>query len=171
MATFSPGSCSTAHQARINDALGIVQRTIANWNLPCLSDLRTQIVDYLDCGVTISCDDCDINGSSVVGSDAFTLCEDFLDTATLQRIAAVAFHEIVHAAGGTELDAEALENHFFAGAGATAPTAGDWPLFQSDGGQFVIWDSSTGELFELCMEDSFTTTPGTQLTPVFVPPS
>jgi hypothetical protein len=171
MATFSPGSCSTTHQARINDALDLVRRRIANWDLPCLGDLRTQILDYLACSLTISCEDCDVNGSSVRGSDAITLCEDFLDTATLQRISAVVFHEMVHAAGGTELDAEALENHFFTGAGATAPTSDDWPKFSSDGGEFVIWDSSTGQLFELCMADSFTTTPGTQLTPTFIEPS
>jgi hypothetical protein len=46
------------------------------------------------------------------------------------RLPAVLFHELVHVAGGSELDAEALENALFTPKeGAVAPTAADWADF------------------------------------------
>jgi hypothetical protein len=60
------------------------------------------------------------------------------------RFEAVVFHEMVHACGGTELDSEAFENHCYRGAGATAPTSGDFPKFRDDGGRWVNWNGATG---------------------------
>jgi hypothetical protein len=59
---------------------------------------------------------------------------------------AVVFHEMIHRCGGTELDAEAFENHCFRGAGATAPTPDDFPKFKKYGSKFVDWNESTGEV-------------------------
>jgi hypothetical protein len=60
------------------------------------------------------------------------------------RFDAVVFHEMIHRSGGTELDAEAFENHCFRGAGATAPTRDDFPQFKKTGSRFVDWNESTG---------------------------
>ncbi len=46
------------------------------------------------------------------------------------RLPAVLFHELVHVAGGSELDAEAFENALFTPReGAVMPTAADWTDF------------------------------------------
>lgn len=160
-------TCSDAHRDIIRRCLPSIQTVLDNWDLPCLVDLRNQLQDYLNCAVEISCQDCDIDGRTVE-ADAIILCRDALDVNSLERTCAVAFHEMVHAAGGTELDSEALENHFFAGMGATMPTPGDFDLFRSDGGEFVEWDENTGELFELCMDESYAVSRGSRLSPIFL---
>ncbi|MFB3818224.1 MAG: hypothetical protein ACE147_11220 [Candidatus Methylomirabilales bacterium] len=51
------------------------------------------------------------------------------------RLPAVLFHELVHVAGGSELDAEAFENLLFTTAeGAVPPTSGDWSSFAAHQG-------------------------------------
>lgn len=51
------------------------------------------------------------------------------------RLTAVLFHELVHVAGGNELDAEAFENLVFnAEEGAVPPTADDWSKFAAHQG-------------------------------------
>jgi len=51
------------------------------------------------------------------------------------RLPAVLFHELVHVAGGSELDAEAFENLLFTTAeGAVPPTSDDWSSFTASQG-------------------------------------
>jgi hypothetical protein len=84
---------------------------------------------------------------------------------------------MVHSVGGTELDAEALENHFFGGAGATPPTdPEDFDDFRANGGEFVIWDATTGAVFEKCLsggswDTAPTVTRGVQLGVAFNDPT
>lgn len=160
-------NCSDAHRRIISQTFPAIQNVLDNWDLPCLTDVRDQLQDYLNCLLEIACEDCDIDGQTRE-DDAIVLCRDALDSNTLQRTTAVAFHEMVHAAGGTELDSEALENHFFALNGATMPTSGDFADFRSNGGNFVEWVEDTGELFELCMDDSYNISRGSALRPVFL---
>lgn len=85
------------------------------------------------------------------GRDAITFAKQITVNAasfdyTSARFDAVLFHEMIHRWGGTELDAEAFENHCFYGAGATAPTPTDFPLFRKAGSRFVDWNESTGEV-------------------------
>ncbi len=48
-----------------------------------------------------------------------------------ERQAAVLFHEMVHACGGEELDAETLERVYFKDRGATRPDRNDFEEFES----------------------------------------
>lgn len=148
-------TCNATDQQLINTALGTIRNTVDNnWNLNGLDAVRQSLRDQLNCSLEIDCNSPDCAGldgrSPARGEARVQLCGALGNTQN--RLTAVLFHEMVHGAGGTELDAEALENHFFAGAGATAPTGGtnandDFPLFRSDGGSWIIWDEGTCELF------------------------
>jgi hypothetical protein len=96
-----------------------------------------------------------------IGGNEITLTPSAFGS-TAARFEAIVFHELVHHAGGTELDAEAFENHCYAGSGATGPTEGDFDDFRSDGGNFVSWNQSSGAL---------TTTAGETLSPNFIDPT
>lgn len=62
------------------------------------------------------------------------------------------FHELVHATGGMELDAEVLEHLYGQAFGEkedTAPDGGGLNNFASVGGKWFDWDSTKGSaLFE-----------------------
>lgn len=168
-------NCSLSQRTAINAALADIQTKLNSWGLPCLTGLRDSIQDMLNCSLEVDCDnDCDLNGYTYRGSGKITICPPtFADTQA--RINAVVFHEIVHAAGGTELDAEALENHFYTGNGATSPSSSDWDSFHDDGGEYVIWDEDSGDLFEKCVDsgswdEGDTVTRGVELTPNFNEP-
>ncbi len=171
-------TCNATQRTQVNTALAVIQGILNNWNLPCLTGLRNELQDFINCALEINCDgSCSsgIVGYSGIGSGRINLCTGAF-SGTQQRLNAITFHEMIHAAGGTELDAEALENHFFAGSGATAPTSGDWDDFHDDGGEFVIWNEDTGQLFERCVEsgswyESDTVTQGVQLNPNFIEPN
>ncbi|HSB69438.1 MAG TPA: hypothetical protein VLT62_08915 [Candidatus Methylomirabilis sp.] len=70
------------------------------------------------------------------------------------RLAAVLLHEMVHAACGLELDAEAFENALFEGAGATPPDDDgkddDWDKFRRRNWEgrwvYLVRDRSNGNL-------------------------
>jgi hypothetical protein len=65
------------------------------------------------------------------------------------RLPALVFHELIHIARGTELDAETFENGWFLPAeGARPPTAEDWVLFGRDRycGRWVRLDPRTGRV-------------------------
>jgi len=97
-----------------------------------------------------------------IGGSEITLAPSAFGS-TSARFEAIVFHELVHHAGGTELDAEAFENHCYAGAGATGPTdPGDFDSFRADGGNFVSWNQSSGAL---------ATTAGDALSPNFIDPT
>src|SRR5688572_23191075 len=59
-----------------------------------------------------------------IGGNEITLTPSAFASSSA-RFEAIVFHELVHHAGGTELDAEAFENHCYAGSGATSPTDPD----------------------------------------------
>lgn len=74
------------------------------------------------------------------------------------RVGPVLLHELTHACGGKELDSEAVEFACFNRNGDTLPFGDDWDKFRDetdalDGndkervGQFVIWNSDTGEVW------------------------
>lgn len=56
------------------------------------------------------------------------------------------FHELIHHCGGTELDSEALENHCYGGSCGFGPTSSDFEKFRNDGGRFVNWNGTTGQV-------------------------
>lgn len=165
-------NCSDAHRDIINRCLESMQEILNSWDLPCLTDVREQLQFYLDGGLEITCEDCDsdtLQGYTPGGEDdVIVICRNTLNNSSEQRTCIVMFHEMIHAAGGTELDSEALESHFFTGAGATPPTAEDFTLFRARGGEFVEWVEATGELFGICMDESYATSRGSQLSPVFI---
>jgi len=149
-------TCSVAQQRRLNNALAGIQRILNRWDLPCITNLRDRLQDRINCSLRLNCStgsDCSgLDGyTDSIGSPNVTICN--VDGKTDQRLLAVLFHEMVHSCDGTELDSEAIENHFLAGAGATFPTEpGDFDSFRDDGGNYVIWDSATGRVFERCTE-------------------
>jgi hypothetical protein len=141
--------CSPNERTMITNALNDIRTTIGTCIPGDAADLRQRINDMLASALLIDC-----NAAGCAGLDGFTPVRgEFRVTVcpgpfgSQNRTNAVLFHEMVHAAGGTELDAEAFENHCYAGRGAVAPTPGDFPLFRSDGGTWTIWDESTGEVF------------------------
>ena len=96
-----------------------------------------------------------------VGGNEVTLSPSAF-ASTPARFEAIVFHELIHHCGGTELDAEAFENHCYAGAGATSPTdPDDFDDFRANGGNFVNWNQATGQL----------TAGGNTLSPNFVDPT
>jgi hypothetical protein len=174
-----PGTptCNQSEQTLINTALNTIRTTVDNWGLSGTANLVQSLRDMLDCSLEIDCNAPECAGlagrTPARGEHRVQLCGAL--TGTQQRLTAVLFHEMIHAAGGTELDAEAFESHFFAGSGATAPTSSDWPLFQSDEGTFVLWDQGTCDLFvKRLVGGSWTEPPtverGDELTPDFCAP-
>ena len=62
------------------------------------------------------------------------VCENaFRDKRGKDRLATILFHEMVHACGGEELDAETLEKKYFDGRGATDPDKDDFEEFKRRG--------------------------------------
>ena len=172
-------TCSPAQQARIRAALGTIQGILNRWDLPCITNVRDRLQDRLNCSLTVNCStgsDCtNLLGYNPWNSSEVTLC--FVDSRTQAGLTATLFHEMVHSVGGKELDSEALEGHFFGGAGASPPTdPDDFDDFRSNGGDFVIWDQGTGQVFERCTEggswnSSPTVTRGRALSVNFVDPT
>ena len=173
-------TCSATQQQRLNRLLGRIQAILNRWDLPCLTNVRDRLQDRINCSLRLNCSsgtDCDgLDGyTDSRGSPNVTLCN--MDGKTDARLTAILFHEMVHSVDGTELDAEALENHFLGGAGATFPSEpDDFDSFRSDGGNYVTWEASTGRVFERCVEggswnSSSTVTNGVQLSVNFTEPT
>ncbi len=77
---------------------------------------------------------------------------------------AVLFHELIHVAGGEELDAETFENLLFTPSeGAVQPTRDDWSAFVAERrtGQWVRLNARTGAII-----DCSTSNPILRFTPV-----
>jgi hypothetical protein len=172
-------NCNADQRRMIAAALADIQTTI---NGSCIPDeaasLRQKFRDMLACALLIDCNPsgCEgLNGfTPVAGEFRVALCASTFSSGQ-NRVNAVLFHEMVHAAGGTELDAEAFENNCYAGRGATAPTPDDFPSFRSDRGVWVLWDEPSGRLNTKRREggswvgDPERIVPGTQLSPNFRP--
>lgn len=140
----SEPTCSRAEIDAIFTALDGVCDTLDSWGLTGLEDLR----DCLRGGSEAVIWKCGSLGDSIVGQTSgneITLAPSAFGSST-SRFEAILFHEMIHVCGGTELDSEALENHFYRGAGATVPTSDDFPKFRDDGGRWVNWDGSTGSV-------------------------
>jgi len=73
------------------------------------------------------------------------------------RLSAVLLHELVHAAGGMELDAETFENMLFTHEeGASAPSEDDWPEFEAqhyEGWWCYLDRNSKGRVIDLWRRD------------------
>jgi hypothetical protein len=176
-------TCNATDQGRIRTALGTIRNVVDNrWNLNGLDGIRQSLRDMLNCSLEIDCNNPDCatlaGRTPSRGEHRIQLCGAL--GGTQARLTATLFHEMIHAGGGTELDAEALENHFFAGAGATMPTGGtgardDFPLFRSDRGNWILWDEPSCQLFvKRLVGGSWIESPreerGGQLTPRFCVP-
>jgi hypothetical protein len=176
---IEPGTptCTQGERDRINTALSTIRTVIDNWDLSGTGNLVQSLRDMINCSLEIEC-----NAQACSGLDGRTpargqhrvqLCGGL--NGTQARLTAVLFHEMIHAGGGPELDAEAFENHFFAGSGATAPFGNDFTLFRRDRGTFVIWDETTCDLFvRRLVGGSWVESPreerGDELRPNFCPP-
>jgi hypothetical protein len=157
-------TCSQTQVNQIGAALCAINRRVDGCSLRGLQGLK-------DCLRRASQDvvwKCGTLGANVIaqtdsiGGDEITLTPSAF-ASTTNRFEAIVFHELVHHCGGTELDAEAFENHCYNGAGATAPTdPGDFDDFRANGGNFVTWNQTTGQL---------TTTAGDTLSPTFIDPT
>ncbi len=172
-------NCDANQRQMIANALNDIRNTINGGCIPNeAAQLRQRLQDMLSCSLLIDCNPPGCEGldgrTPVRGEFRVIVCAGGFG-AGQNRANAVLLHEMVHAAGGTELDAEAFENNCYGGRGATSPTADDFPKFRSDGGTWTIWDESTGQVFTKRREggswigDPERITRGTQLTPVFRP--
>lgn len=138
----SERTCSQAQIDAIFTALDGICAKISACSLRGLQDLKDCLRGTSE-NVVWKCDNL---GDSVVGQTSgneITLSPTAF-ASTASRLEAIVFHEMVHACGGTELDSEAFENHCYRGAGATPPTADDFPKFRDEGGRWVNWNGSTG---------------------------
>ena len=137
-------TCDTTERSQVSTALSDVEDTtdVENWDLSGVEALRTCLRSKIGT-IEIHCEGCSF--AAYQSGNRVTMCTGtFSDTQ--DRINAVVFHELVHACGGTELDAEAFENHFYRLSGATAPCCGDFEKFRCDGGNFVNWNRTTGQV-------------------------
>lgn len=135
-------TCSTSQTNLIFAALDNINIRVDGCNLRGLDDLKSGVKNAFKNVVWT----CGSLGDSIAGrtnGNEITLTPTAFGS-TFSRFEAIVFHEIIHACGGTELDSEALENHCYRGAGASPPTAGDFPKFRDDGGNFVNWNGSSG---------------------------
>lgn len=140
----SERTCTPSEINAIFNALDGVCAKVAACSLRGLDDLKNCIRQASDNIVW----KCASLGDSIVGQTSgneITLTPTAFSSSS-NRFEAIVFHEIIHACGGTELDSEAFENHCYRGAGATAPTSGDFPKFRDDGGRFVDWNGTTGQV-------------------------
>lgn len=153
-------TCNSTQINQIFTALCAINRKVNSCTLSNLNTLKSCLTNAFSTVVW----KCGNLGGSIVAQSSgneITLTPNAFGSTTA-RFEAIVFHELIHHCGGTELDAEAFENHCYAGAGATFPTSSDWPKFRDDGGNFVNWNRTTGTV---------TTTAGDTLGVSFVDPS
>lgn len=134
---------SCRNPGRIRDLMrDILIRVATECDVP--DRLKERFVRRLP-AVTISCADLgDVHGRTR-GQD-ITLNRTSINERVL-------FHELIHAMGGRELDAEVYERH--CAPTETDPTRDDWPKFFRDSeawgrlraGPLVIWDPCTGDVW------------------------
>jgi hypothetical protein len=147
--------CSVDQQRRILDAFN---NFIGSAALNCFAGLREKLREKFD-DIEIDCTDsaCDkLDGRN--SGNKILICNT-----TANRVGPVLLHELVHACGGDELDSEAVEHACFVFNGATAPFGDDWDKFRSETdelngnekervGEFCIWNSDTGEVWQKVVE-------------------
>jgi hypothetical protein len=153
-------TCSSTEINQIFTALCAINRRVDGCSLSGLTGLKDCIRNAFNT-VVWKCATLDPGTVAQSSGNEITLTPGAFGS-TAARFEAIVFHELVHHCGGTELDSEALENHCYAGNGATFPTSDDWQKFRDDGGNFVNWDRTSGRL---------TTTAGDTLSPSFPDPN
>jgi hypothetical protein len=137
-------TCNQTQVDAIGAALDRIYLKVDGCDLSDLDDLK-QCIKRAHLDVVWRC--ASLSGSTVAqtSGNEITLTPTAF-ASTTARFDAIVFHEVIHSCGGTELDSEAFENHCYRGAGATAPTSSDFPKFRDDGGRFVNWNGSTGQV-------------------------
>jgi hypothetical protein len=142
--------CSSAQQTAITNAYNnFINKTC----LDCFPGLKKCLEDKWK---TIEIDCTDPDCSKLDGRQSGN--KILICNTSATRVGPLLLHELVHACGGTELDAEAVEHACFNGNGATLPFGDDWDKFRSetselDGnakervGKYAIWNSDTGEVW------------------------
>jgi hypothetical protein len=135
--------CSQAQVDAIINSLNRTYTKIDNCDLRGLTDLKNCLKRSHTSDVVWNCAGLGANVVGQTSGNEITITPTAF-ASTQARLDAIIFHEMIHRCGGTELDAEAFENHCFRNAGATAPTSDDFPKFRDDGGRFVNWNGSTG---------------------------
>jgi len=135
-------TCNEGQRNAIFAALNDIGNKLNNCTLKGISNIISALRSKMDT-VVFDCESCDLAGR--FSDNEVAVCNGTFSS-TQNRINAVVFHELIHAIGGTELDSEAFENHCYRGQGATAPTSDDFPKFRDDGGNFVNWDGTTGQV-------------------------
>lgn len=139
-------ACDTNQRRVINAALTDICNKLNNCTLRGISKLISTLNSKKK-SVCFNCEGCSYDAYiNHLGGDRITVCNRSFSSYTQNRMNAIIFHELVHAAGGTELDAEAFENHCYRGQGATAPTSDDFSKFRREGGTWVNWDRKTGNV-------------------------
>lgn len=135
-------TCSQTQVNQIAAALDRIYEKVDECDLRGLNDLK-RCIKRADRDVVWRCASLSGNTVGQTSGNEITLTPSAFSSTT-NRFEAIVFHEIIHHCGGTELDAEAFENHCYRRAGATAPTSDDFPKFRDDGGRFVNWNRTTG---------------------------
>ena len=140
-------TCSQQQVNQIGAALCAINAKVNACSLSGLQNLKDCIRNAFN-DVNWTCGTLSGNAvaqTNAIGGNEITLTPAAFSS-TVSRFEAIVFHELIHHCGGTELDAEAFENHCYASGGRTAPTSSDFPDFRNDGGNFVTWNPTTGQV-------------------------
>jgi len=149
--TLVPDCNSTQRKNIVNAYNNFIKNSCLN----CISGIQGKLKDKWD-EVTIDCTDPDCSDLDGLNSgNDILICDT-----SANRVGSVLLHEMVHAIDGEELDSEAVEFACFNGNGATMenPSGEDWDKFFSKTkklnnyrwervGEYVIWNSNTGEVW------------------------
>jgi len=96
----------------------------------------------------------DVFGTSHVNGRDLDMCTPELPPTGIQTDTDVTvFHELIHCAGGVEIDAWSMENHFYRFHGTISPSTSTFCGETSNvggglrAGTFVVWEPATGAVF------------------------
>ncbi|HEY4570859.1 MAG TPA: hypothetical protein VIH10_15400 [Kribbella sp.] len=153
-------NCSVMEQAAITAAFTFVHSTA----IPAVRAFGglDSLANTLD-GFTVASIDLDCRGAScrmgVFGTSHLNghdldLCGPALPPSGIQvDTDATVFHELIHCAGGVEIDAWSMENHFLRFHGTVSPDATTFCGETTDlggglrAGTFVVWEPASGAVF------------------------
>jgi hypothetical protein len=149
-------SCRDDKNRQIKKWIDKINEIVADKNCPLPSKLKA-CIKKKEHAMTVICWPEDkpffnYKGDSLRGKrrgNTIWLCETGFNIATF-------FHELIHVCGGTEIDAEAFENHLFKKKdGVRRPEGDDWNKFISEtrdwkglrASEYVIWDPKTRRMW------------------------
>lgn len=136
---------------RVIEAL--LLRMVDTDTCPLTKEMRKRIISRLY-NVTFRCYDCKLNPDNKkptkTAAGWWSAQEKTIYICKNQITTKLILHELIHAINGTELDAEAIENHCYR---KGKPTKLDYDKFIRKGkkwgklilGRYVIWNPETGE--------------------------